>query len=410
MRILFIDIGPKRNFEPTQSYGTAVLVATLKRAYPTWECELIHYEQAPHTQEWSSNEISKVEWRKYSAICMSVNLWNQTLVCSLGRMIDKSYSIPVFLGGPMIAGCNHDLARDYPFAHCLVKGYGEVAMIQFEQLMHGPRGVVFSNQCITNSISPYLSEVFDLNTPSLKVRMETRRGCPFRCSFCTHRNPETAKTEAIGSKTRWQQEFELFQSKMVSKVNMVNPFFNEGSYGEAVLEEAVNAGLNAELALQIRPDPLVRQARLLELAQALNTTLEVGVQSLDEDVLKIIRRGGMKRATLEGLKLAISKKLRLEVTLIYGLPRQTLSSFQSTIHQLQDIGIENIVAFPLQILPFTPMFQNAHSLELRTRLDPWGIPVVVESPWFKENEHNQMRALADELKVSGSSTYLEKRL
>jgi coproporphyrinogen III oxidase-like Fe-S oxidoreductase len=87
-----------------------------------------------------------------------------------------------------------------------------------------------------------------------------------------------------------------------------------------------------------------------------------------------------------------------EVSLIYGLPGQTLASFAESICFLRDNGCEKITAFPLMLLRGTELFADKSRWGFTERPEGrFGIPVVFESNSFSENDWWTMRQIAEEL-------------
>lgn len=84
-----------------------------------------------------------------------------------------------------------------------------------------------------------------------------------------------------------------------------------------------------------------------------------------------------------------------EVSLIYGLPTQTLASFQETVRWCQDRGVPVLKAFPLMLLRGTDLDRQRDTWRLVESIGP--IPVVVESDSFTRSEWEQMRDLAERL-------------
>jgi hypothetical protein len=84
----------------------------------------------------------------------------------------------------------------------------------------------------------------------------------------------------------------------------------------------------------------------------------------------------------------------VEISLIYGLPNQTLESFRRSI----DFALEHatsVRAFPLLLLRGTPL--HGRQQELGLVEDDSLIPQVVASPTFTRGDHESMAAVARRL-------------
>ena len=91
-----------------------------------------------------------------------------------------------------------------------------------------------------------------------------------------------------------------------------------------------------------------------------------------------------------------SMGLDYEVSLIFGLPNQTLSSFQETVDWCLRKKVPVIKAFPLMLLRGT---------EVEQRRDDWGLlesegsmPEVIESDTFSQQDWGQMCKVSQALK------------
>ena len=84
------------------------------------------------------------------------------------------------------------------------------------------------------------------------------------------------------------------------------------------------------------------------------------------------------------------------MSLIYGLPFQTVKRFQDSVDWCLERGVPRVRAWPLMLLRGTA---------IHAEREKWGyvesvgerIPVVVESRWFSRSEHSRMADIASGL-------------
>jgi coproporphyrinogen III oxidase-like Fe-S oxidoreductase len=124
--------------------------------------------------------------------------------------------------------------------------------------------------------------------------------------------------------------------------------------------------------------------------------LEIGIQSLDPQVLLNINRSEKPEISLNRLKEVIDFT-SCEVSIIYGLPGQTLRSFESTVGKLQRIGSLTIKAYPLMLLPGTRLSHQKEHWQYEERMDSIGIPYVSKSNSFSEAEYEKMEEIAQSI-------------
>ena len=95
-----------------------------------------------------------------------------------------------------------------------------------------------------------------------------------------------------------------------------------------------------------------------------------------------------------------------EISLIYGLPRQTLDSFRASLDWARKTGASRVAAYGLMLLRGTEMHRQRHALGLREALMPRPasddgrlqefIPHVVETPTMSTAEWLRAGRLAQE--------------
>ena len=103
------------------------------------------------------------------------------------------------------------------------------------------------------------------------------------------------------------------------------------------------------------------------------------------------------------LKLAEEfPSLDKEITLIYGLPGQTLKSFVETLEWCRTNTTARVISFPLMLLRGTPLYDRRHQLQLvegirffsdERRLSDH-IPHVVSTPSMTEADWWKMKEIA----------------
>lgn len=130
----------------------------------------------------------------------------------------------------------------------------------------------------------------------------------------------------------------------------------------------------------------------------MNVYLEFGIQTIhDEELLPINRRNN--RHIIENILQRLnSSGIAYEVSLIYGLPNQTYSSFKGTIEFLKFNDCSLIKAYPLMLLKGTELYAMRDKWNFKEKvMGDFHIPVVVSSNSFNENEWSRMKELAESL-------------
>ncbi len=206
--------------------------------------------------------------------------------------------------------------------------------------------------------SPYLTgsmdEFFD---GSLTPMFQTNRGCPFQCTFCNDGSSLVQKVNMF-SIERVSKELE-YAAKRVSDGN------------KSILISDLNFGMYPR-DLQICSEIVSIQQRYNGFPEQIQTTtgknnkkkiidaikllggalrLSMSVQSLDEEVLKNVKRSNISTDHLLALGPTIKESnLGTDSEVIIGLPGETYQSHIDTLRNLMRAQIDHILVFTCMML------------------------------------------------------------
>ncbi len=336
-------------------------------------------------------------------IGIGVYVWNEIHVCLLIKALrERGFTGRIVLGGPQISYCGPDLEQRYPQADVFIRGYAEEALVDL--IESGGRayivGVHFAGEkdrqeqarpSLSLLPSPFLDRTIDVSGQRF-VRWETQRGCPFRCSFCQHREAGRRLTQAeraLGG-GRLREEIALFVENDVKDIAVLDPIFNAGREHLEILSEFHRLGYRGRLSLQCRFESI--GGPFLDACQHLDVRLEFGLQTIHDDEGRAIRRTNDMERVEQVIGELNRRGLYHEVSLIFGLPKQTLSSFCETVEYCLNRRVPTIRAFPLMLLRGTELEARREEFGLLENEDP--IPAVVRSHSFDEEEWREMAAIA----------------
>lgn len=108
-----------------------------------------------------------------------------------------------------------------------------------------------------------------------------------------------------------------------------------------------------EITIEANPGT-IDTARLQEFINAGANRISIGVQSLDDDVLKFL---GRRNEALDARKLVAAAQnsgIRVSCDFIYGLPNQTVQDVRKMCRDILDLGISHASLYELSIEPGTP--------------------------------------------------------
>ncbi len=183
-------------------------------------------------------------------------------------------------------------------------------------------------------------------------------GCPFRCIYC-QQNTITAQSE-VWSPSKVSQVVQKFVSYRKGQKKEVAFFGGTFTALPSNVQEdylqAVRSCQEPEdtIRLSTRPDCLT--ARNLELLRKYNVqTVELGIQSFSDKVLKASGRGYSRNQALAAVKLLQSQKFRVTLQLMPFLPGCDQQSLAATLQTVLDLRPEEVRIYPTLVLANTAL-------------------------------------------------------
>lgn len=421
-RLILLSLDWTRQKDPPLSLGHASILANLvKKGVSVASLEYSVNSSSYHwTQVVKDIENTLKSFGRstpHTDIGIGAFIWNESSVQNITESL-KQIGFPgrVIVGGPQVSYSSPGIEREYPFADVFIRGYAEDVMFKLMTSERNKpiRGVHYrgdpdlawrSQVDLDKLVSPYLT---GLIKPQPFLRWETQRGCPFMCSFCQHRESgDHLKRRNLLSK-RLQDEIDFFCENNVNDFAVLDPTFNSGPSYLDVLRRFVHNKYTGKISLQSRFE-MVKEP-YLDLCQQLNETglvqLEFGLQTVHDAEAKAVRRGNPLKRIKRSIDNINSRNLLYEVSIIFGLPNQTLESFKQTVQFCLDHNVPVIKAFPLMLLRGTELDERKEEWrlvespvsagDLIDRVQD-GIPHVVASSSFTTEDWYRMAEIANNL-------------
>jgi histone acetyltransferase (RNA polymerase elongator complex component) len=189
------------------------------------------------------------------------------------------------------------------------------------------------------------------------------RGCPHRCLFCNERltageRPARVTDEAFAETIR------AYLGSAGRKRGLIQIAFYGGTFTGMAPEEQrrllelaaphLRAGTVAGIRISTRPDEI--DAEKLALLKAFGvSTVEVGAQSLDDEVLRQSKRGHTAGDTTRAVTLLKEAGFETGVHLMTGLPGESAESFLQTVEKAIAIRPGMVRIHPTIVLKDTPL-------------------------------------------------------
>ena len=210
--------------------------------------------------------------------------------------------------------------------------------------------------------SPYLNGMMDkFFDGKLTPMLQTNRGCPFHCTFCTDGRDEVNKVNNF-SIARVQSEIQCIAKHIPKNTHSLHiSDLNFGMYPRdiEICESLAKIQEKFDYPKYIKCTTGKNQKdKIIKAIKRLNSSLRVtmSVQSLDSNVLNNIRRDNISVDHMLALYPAI-KEADLQTTseVILGLPGETYSNHIQTLRDLIRAKMDEIVVHTCMLLDGSEM-------------------------------------------------------
>jgi radical SAM superfamily enzyme YgiQ (UPF0313 family) len=396
-----------RNEEAAVSLSIASLLAYLKNdaRYDknfTVQHLPINMWQCSNPQAAAYQSIRALPLKNIDTIGISCYIWNEYLINPLiNKLRVLGFLGKIALGGYQISYSNQQkIQNEYPQADIFIFGNGEQSFLDAIFLKKPITPICLNKPVDFQKIpSVYLTQELPVVQNQKMVRWETKRGCPYKCTFCAHR--DLTKNKVCRHEIRKLfAEIDFFKKKNIGRINILDPIFNAGGVYLDILQEIKRINLTSTITMQTRFE-LVQGTRgddFLRYCKNINAHLEFGLQTAIEAESRIIDRRNNIDKIRAVLKKLNADNISYEVSLIYGLPRQTVGSFEQSIDFLRANGCKNIVAYPLMLLKGTALYHQKNKYKILEKvMGKFRIPTVISSDSFTETQWLEMASISKKL-------------
>ena len=193
------------------------------------------------------------------------------------------------------------------------------------------------------------------NNKVFKVPLDAHMSCPNKikghgCIFCNITDSN------LSIKDQFKNNVETLEKKWPNSLYI--PYFQSGTNTYAPLdtlkplfEELLNYPKVVGLAIATRPDAISNEVLnyLEELNKKTFLTIEVGLQSSNDNTLKFIKRGHDTKCFVETVKKLKERNIFTVAHIINGLPYETEEDMLNTVKLLNDLKIDGIKIHMLYI-------------------------------------------------------------
>ncbi|MCX6746785.1 MAG: radical SAM protein [Candidatus Pacearchaeota archaeon] len=316
-------------------------------------------------------------------------LWNTNHSLAVGNEVKKRFpkSLIVF-GGPSIpkeSALSYEFFEKNPFIDviCIDEGEEVFAQLCKAQLEGKPfdsiPGIIYrdkkNRKLIENPLkghldlsklpSPYVDGTFDEfyakhGSEFSGAIIETNRGCPYKCSYCTWGNQPFHQLREKTNETV-RKEIEWIGKNKVNYIAMADANFGirarDIDFAKMLAECKEKYGVPNFISVSWVKNS---SKKVLEIADILKKAdvgfkITLSLQSLNPEVVKAINRVNIKQEDYDRIKDAYRKENMYSYTeLIFGLPMESYESYISGIeNSLSESILDQLYVYPLFLFPNT---------------------------------------------------------
>ena len=335
----------------------------------------------------SEELIEKAGNCKGAIFCFSCFVWNVGILETAAKSLREKGFVCI-AGGPEITA-HPSFYKGFDYT---VSGEGEISVPllikKIIQLQKSDKIIISKSpelECLT---SPYLDGMIDPSEYG-GVLWELARGCPFKCAYCYESKGE--KTVRLFPMEKIKAELDLFARKKVPQVFVLDPTYNVNKKRAIELLRLIASKTpDTFYYFEARAEFIDRE--LAREFTRIPCALQIGLQSANEETLKLVNRPFDKKKFIRGLTVLNEEGVTFGLDLIYGLPGESFGSFREGIDFAVSMLPNNLEIFCLSVLPGTELADIADSLGLDYEKEP---PYhVIKTNLFSMDDMERARRLA----------------
>jgi anaerobic magnesium-protoporphyrin IX monomethyl ester cyclase len=339
-------------------------------------------------------------------------VWNIKDILEISKQLKKeSPNSLILLGGPEAGGMAKRLIEQYEFLDHIFVGEGESSFRSYlsgDNLIDVPGLVYRNNNSIVENPEPSFVKLDDLPLPyecidyreyldnsptTVRAAIETSRGCPFNCGYCTWGRQRMRYFDLEKLRPAFNY---LFQHPKVRTVYITdsNPFLRRDRTID-LIEMIIELNIHKKsVTFELSPEYMADKKILDFLPHLYNDEFALGVQSTSPEVLKLMNRRFNPNRYRKNIMLMKEKNpnIRLWFSLIIGLPGDNLTQFTDSLDYVINLNPEGIYVHELLCLPGSDYYKNP---------EKYGIEFMEDAPHkilinksFSQEEYNKAKELS----------------
>jgi len=369
-----------------------ILLATISSVYQDWipyavGCLISHclknkrikqnYEflEPEYKNKWDTPEFHD-KLKQADILGLTCYVWNQQANDKISKIF-KEYNPTgiVIYGGPNVPEENLEEFKR-PFVDYYVAGPGE---LQFEKILDDEADSEYAIP------TPYTDGIFDnilKSSKDISVSFETNRGCPYHCAFCDWGGVARSKITKLDDDTVKDTIEHILKFPTVQRLEILDANYGIFSRDVDFIKHIIEHKQRNDMSLTFAGFTKNGSKYLPEI---MNLTMDnfndklrnvkISLQTFSPAVLETIQRKNIDTNKLISIMDEL-KDINVNSELIIGLPGETADSWADTLFKHPELGIAFGRAYPLYVLPNTPMasaeYKEKHKIKTKKIILPDG--------------------------------------
>jgi|APSaa5957512535_1039671.scaffolds.fasta_scaffold35583_2 radical SAM superfamily enzyme YgiQ (UPF0313 family) len=416
MRAVLVGIAGSNNAFSLSVYNLKAFAYNDSETRKDWDIEVI---QSPliglfKRDELLSDLTEKIALNEPNLVGFSCYMWNIEVVLKIAKKLRKRLpDLQILIGGPEIA--TEYVQQSYFDKHAVdycISGEGELTFFELLQNLKRSKpalknipGLAYRSKknmpftvntkrlpfkSLSYVPSPYLKGIVDeevLARNDVEANLETQRGCNLRCTYCIYHKDMDRVT--YSDVDRVVDEVRYVTKRGVKKIRFVDAnFSSDKDFAKSVMKGLIKERFETSLFFELIPGfideelaGLFGQYKKLHLQNEI--TVGVGVQTINLEVLKRMRRRIKKEKFELTFNLLQKHDIYTKIDLIIGLPGEDASSIERTLEymvdQLRGSRSHLLCCHTMRGLPGTELLEVAKEFKMKfsSKYEPHEL---IESP------------------------------
>ncbi len=380
--ILLISANSHTDPYPVYPLGISYLVTYLKKYLPDNNYKLFDFNRESLTD--LSDNLRNGD---FDVICISlrnvddINIYEKnSFIASYRKIVETvraATNAIVIVGGPGFS-IFPELIFDTLSADYGIKGEGEESLLQLLESIGNKTGTMeieglvyrsANGEIKLNGRKNYLNSLelsFDKDlveyywSKSGMLNIQTKRGCPYNCIYCSYPVIEGSKIRTLDAGLIVETLKDLYFNMGITYVFFTDSVFNISSdYNIALANKIIESGVKIEWGAYFSPHNIAKEELVLYKKAGL-THMEFGTESFSDQQLKNYRKHFRFKEVLEISEMASDLGIFFAHFLILGGYGETERSLDETFENSKKIP--RSVFFPyigMRIYPHTELYRIA---------------------------------------------------